>query len=98
MPSVYIHLAGEDVDEAQCILSGTPRTEKKEEQLKPHVCERCHTNNLPGSKFCSKCGAPSDFKTAVQLDQARAKLDMLLDKLTQDPQKLEKLLTLVENA
>jgi integrase/recombinase XerD len=98
MPSVYIHLAGEDVDEAQCILSGTAAVERKEEQLKPIVCKRCQTSNLPGSKFCSKCGAPLDLKTAVQLDQTRVKLDRLLDKLTEDPQKLEKLLTLVESA
>jgi integrase/recombinase XerD len=98
MPSVYIHLAGEDVDEAQCILSGSVKLKKEEEQLKPLVCERCHSNNPPGSKFCSKCGAPSDFTTAVRLDQARARVDRLLDKLTEDPQKLEKLLTLVENS
>lgn len=98
MPSVYIHLAGEDVDEAQCILSGTVKVEKEEERLRPLVCERCHTNNLPGSKFCSKCGAPSDLKTAIQLDQTRAKLDILLNKLTEDPQKLEKLLALLESA
>jgi len=97
MPSVYIHLAGEDIDEAQCILSGTAKIEREDEQLKPIVCERCHSNNQPGSKFCNKCGAPSDLKAASQLDQTKAKLDRLLDKLTEDPQKLEKLLTLVEN-
>ena len=98
MPSVYIHLAGDDVDEAQCILSGTAKVEKKDEQLKPLVCERCHGNNLPGSKFCNRCGAPLDLKIAVQLDQTRTKLDRLLNKLTEDPQKLEKLLALVESA
>jgi integrase len=98
MPSVYIHLAGEDVDEAQCILSGTAKVEKKDEQLKPIVCPRCLGKNPPGSKFCSTCGAPSDLKTAFQLDQTRAKLDTLLDKLTEDPQKLEKFLTLLESA
>jgi len=97
MPAVYIHLAGEDIDEAQCMLSGTAKVEREDEQLKPIVCERCHSNNQPGSKFCNKCGAPSDLKTASQLDQTRAKLDRLLDKLTEDPQKLEKLLALVEN-
>jgi len=98
MPSVYIHLAGEDVDEAQCILSGTAKVEKEDERLKPLVCTRCLSNNPPGSKFCSKCGAPSDLKTAIQLDHARAKLDTLLNKLTEDPQKLEKFLTLLESA
>jgi len=98
MPSVYIHLAGEDIDEAQCILSGTTKIEREAEQLKPIVCDRCHSTNQPGSKFCNKCGAPSDLKIASQLDQTKAKLDRLLDKLTEDPQKLEKLLALVEDA
>lgn len=98
MPSVYIHLAGEDIDEAQCILSGTTKVEKEDERLKPILCQRCHFNNPPGSKFCNNCGAPSDLKTATQLDQTRARLDRLLNKLTEDPQKLDKLLTLIESA
>jgi integrase/recombinase XerD len=98
MPSVYIHLAGEDVDEAQCILSGTAKLEKKDEQLKPLVCSRCQNNNVPGSKFCTRCGTPLDLKTAIRLDQTRTKLDRLFNKLTEDPQKLDKLLTLIERA
>ena len=98
MPSVYIHLAGEDIDEAHCILNGTTRMEKKDERLKPLLCQRCDGKNLPGSTFCNKCGAPLDLKTAIELDQARTKLDRLFDKLTEDPQKLDKLLNLLESA
>jgi len=99
MPSVYIHLAGEDVDEAHCILTGTKTIDKKEdERIKPIHCQRCDTQNPPGSKFCSKCGLPLEVKVAISLDQVRAKLDRLLDKLTEDPQKLDKLLTLIETA
>lgn len=97
MPSVYIHLAGEDVDEAQCILSGTKKVEREDERLKPVICQRCNSNNPLGSKFCTKCGLPLDLKIGVQLDQTRAKLDRLFDKLTEDPQRLDKLLALVEN-
>jgi integrase/recombinase XerD len=96
MPSVYIHLAGEDVDEAQCMLSGIAKLEKKDKQLKPLVCSRCQNNNVLGSKFCTKCGTPLDLKTSIQLDQTRTKLDRLFNKLTEDPRKLEKLLTLIE--
>lgn len=98
MPSVYIHFAGEDIDEAHCILNGTVKVEKKDEQLKPLLCQRCDSKNLPGSTFCNKCGAPLDLKTTIELDQARAKLDRLFDKLTEDPQKLDKLLNLLESA
>ena len=98
MPSVYIHLAGEDVDEAQCILNGVAKAESREEMLKPMVCKRCDTKNTPDSKFCCKCGLPLDYETAVKLDGIRAKLDRLLDKLTEDPQKLNKLLELIESS
>jgi len=97
MPSVYIHLAGEDVDEAQCILNGVAKAERKEEMLKPRVCKRCNTKNTPDSKFCNKCGFPLDYETAIKMDEIRAKLDRLLDKLTEDPQKLNKLLELIES-
>lgn len=97
MPSVYIHLAGEDIDEAHCILNGTVTVEKKDERLKPLLCQRCDSKNLPGSTFCNKCGAPLDLKTAIELDQARVKLDRLFDKLTEDPQKLDNLLNLLES-
>jgi len=97
MPSVYIHLAGEDVDEAQCILNGVAKVERKEEMLKPRVCKKCDTKNTPDSKFCSKCGFPLDYETAIKMDEIRAKLDRLLDKLTEDPERLNKLLELVES-
>lgn len=98
MPSVYIHLAGEDVDEAQCILNGVAKAERKEEMLKPKVCNKCETKNIPDSKFCSKCGFPLDYATVVEMDGIRAKLDRLLDKLTEDPQRLNKLIELIESA
>lgn len=98
MPSVYIHLGGEDVDEAQCILSGTTKVKKEDERLKPIICRRCNSNSPPGSKFCTKCGLPLGLKTIIQMDQTRAKLDSLLNKLTEDPQKLDKLLNLLESA
>jgi ribosomal protein L40E len=72
MPSVYIHLAREDVDEAPCILNGVAKAESMEEMLKPMVCKRCDTKNTPDSKFCSKCGFPFDYETAVKMDGIRA--------------------------
>jgi len=97
MPSVYVHLAGEDVDEAQCILNGVAKVENKEEQLKPKICQRCNTRNSPDSKFCNKCAFPLDYETVIKIDETRSKLDRLLDKLTEDPEKLNKLLELIES-
>jgi hypothetical protein len=39
----------------------------------------------------------TDAKVNVQLRDARAKIDELLNKLTEDPKKLEKLLALIES-
>lgn len=97
MPSVYIHLAGKDVDEAILALNGMrKKPEKEEKAFRPNICPRCDERNSPDSKFCNRCGAVLDMRTAVQLDRARAKVDMLLDKLTEDPEKLNKLLELVK--
>ncbi len=96
MPSVYIHLAGEDVDEAQCILNGITKVEKKEEQLKPKVCKRCDTKNSPDSKFCNKCGFPLDYETVVKMDEVRAKADRLISELVKNPKVLDALLEGVE--
>ena len=98
MPSVYIHLAGEDIDEAHCMLNGTERVKKDDEQLKSLICQRCDSKNLPGSKFCNGCGLPLEAGVAISLDQARTKLDRLFNKLTEGPQKLDKLLNLLEKA
>jgi len=97
MPSVYVHLAGRDLDDALFILNNIKRKpEPSESPFKVNVCPRCETKNSPDSKFCNLCGAIIDMKTAIEFDEARAKVDRLLDELTEDPKKLEKLLALIE--
>lgn len=96
MPSVYIHLAGEDIDEAQCILNGVAKAEKKEEQLKPKVCQRCDEKNPPGFKFCSKCGQPLDIQTAIEVDETRKKADTLMNELVKNPEVLDSLMKGIE--
>lgn len=63
--------------------------EKKNES---RTCLRCNTLNSADSKFCNKCGLPIDNATVMQMDTARARMDELLNKLTENPEKLEKLL------
>jgi integrase len=96
MPTVYIHLAGEDIDEAQCILNGIAKVEKKEEFLKPKVCQRCDAKNSPDFKFCSKCGMALDIKTAIEVDETRKKADALMNELVKNPKVLEALLEGIE--
>jgi len=96
MPSVYIHLAGEDVDEAQCILNGVSKVENKEEMLKPKICRRCDAKNSPDFKFCNKCGLPLDYETTIKMDEVRAKADRLMSELIKNPKVLDALLNGVE--
>lgn len=99
MASIYVHLSGRDVDGALLRLQGMRPQEKIEEsKLKVMICSRCGNKNSPSSKFCNRCGFPLEVKVAISLDQARARLDSLLNKLTEDPQKLDKLLNLLETA
>ncbi len=96
MPAVYIKLAGEDVDEAHRMLNGIQKSDTAPKQEKPRVCIRCNLINSADSKFCYKCGIPLDAATVVQMDNARAKIDELLNRLTENPEKLEKLLGLID--
>jgi len=97
MPSVYIHLAGKDVDEAIFTLNGIKKKPEKEEKaFRPNICPRCDERNSPDSKFCNRCGAVLDLKTSLGLEKARTKLDKLFERLTEDPEKLDKLLTLLK--
>lgn len=96
MPSVYVHLSGEDIDEAQSIMNGIARTTDTNLEWQPKQCARCKVINSPTSKFCFKCGAVLDIETAMKIDETRVKADQLLNKLTEDPQKLEKFLALIE--
>lgn len=96
MPSVYIHLSGEDIDEAQAVLNGVRPAKEDGEPFRPKFCSRCKEKNSPDSKYCNRCGFILDVEFAVKVDEAKARVDSLLNKLTEDPEKLERLLTLVE--
>lgn len=97
MPATYVHLVGDDLKSIQAKLSGQPVVENNGMELpKLQICPRCSTKNTPGSKFCSKCGLILDSETAIKVDKTRAKVDALLNKLTEDPEKLQRLLELVD--
>jgi len=61
------------------------------------VVREMQERNSSTSKFCYRCGAVLDIETAVQIDQARGRIDQLLNKLTEDPRKPEKLLAPLES-
>jgi len=87
MPSVYVHLSGRDVDNAILGLYGLRKPEEVEQpKLAPRVCPRCQTSNPFDAKFCSRCGAVVNLRTAVQLEESRQQIDQLYAKLLEDPE------------
>lgn len=59
MPSVYIHLSNEDLDNAVRAMNGTITIEKKDENgLKVIKCIRCKNIVPSGSIYCKVCGLP----------------------------------------
>lgn len=97
MASVYVHLSGRDVDNALFKLNGLEVSEeKREEELKALVCPRCKSRNSPDARFCSNCGMCLDAKTAIQIDDLRARADMLMNELVKNPRVLNALLEGVE--
>ena len=97
MASVYVHLSGRDVDNALLKLNGLEvKEERKEEQFKTLMCPRCKARNSPDAKFCSNCGMCLDAKAAMQVDELRVKLDMLMNRLIKNPDVLSALLRGIE--
>ena len=72
MPSVYVHLSGRDTDKAIRKMNGLKVEEKEDRnELKPQECMRCNEINKATAKFCDKCGAILDFKTAIDFEEQR---------------------------
>jgi len=68
MASIYIHLAGRDIDEAVLKLNGLIREDKENNGVVISLlkCPRCNLSNDNSSKFCSHCGFVLDQKTAME--------------------------------
>ena len=83
MASIYVHLSGRDVDEALLKTYGinVGEEQKKEEPLKPKVCQRCKFTSSPISKFCQKCGTVLDAETVYEMENERKNADNLMNEL-----------------
>jgi len=97
MASVYVHLSGRDVDNALFKLNGLEvKEDEREEQFRALSCPRCKTRNSPDARFCANCGMCLDAKTAIAIDDLRAKADTLMTELVKNPEVLNALLNGIE--
>jgi len=87
MCDVYNHLSMRDVEDKLLRIHGVKPAEKPEESpLAPRRCPRCNETNPATNRFGARCGAVLDLRTAVQLEEARRKVDQVYDKLLEDPE------------
>jgi len=85
IPKVYVHLCGRDIDDAILEMRGLkPREESKETTLAPKQCPRCNTINKATGKFCIRCGAALDLKTAMSIKETTDKIDNYMAKILED--------------
>jgi len=96
MASVYVHLSGRNIDNALLRLSGVKteeQVEQEEHTLRIKTCLRCQENNAPTSRFCTRCGSPLDLKTAMELRVEEQRTDELMNRLLEDTEVKQLLLT-----
>lgn len=97
MPQFYVHLAGDDRDEAFLKMNGLENNGHKEDAgYVTQPCARCRRSNSHDSKFCNGCGLALDMRYAVQYDKTKSeikdKIDSLSGELAKSPEILNKLL------
>jgi len=96
MASTYVHLSGRNIDNALLKLNGIKTEDEvnnEEHKLRIKTCLRCQESNSPTSSFCSRCGCPLDVKTAMRLHEEESKTDNIMDRLVEDPDFKELLLS-----
>lgn len=84
MPRTYIHLSGNDVDDAILQMHGVQKEEEKSPQLVNTVCPICKQNNGPTSSFCANCGRALDTKSAIDIDEKKEKVTDVMQLLMSD--------------
>ena len=93
MAATYAHLSGRDVDNALLKLRGMKADGKeRREESTTIVCPRCGSESSPTSKICNACGLCLDVKTAMCIDEVRAKAGGLMNELIRNPKVLGSLL------
>ena len=98
MPRIYQMRYGKHIDKAAATLSGIkPVPQQVKEMPKQKICKRCTTTNSVASKFCNKCGCVLDLETALEIDNERREYEEKLNELVKDPEKLQKLVLLLES-
>jgi ribosomal protein S27AE len=89
MASIYVHLAGRDVDKALLKAYGVVMEEEREEKVElTRICPRCGEVAAASAKFCLRCSLALDVEAIIQVEEARKVGDQIMEELIQDPEVL----------
>lgn len=86
MPSLYVHLAGRDYEDAELERRGLKgRDEKGASALLPLKCGRCGTENPLTSVFCASCRQPVSPEAEAAIDKQRqAEIEVIARKMVEE--------------
>lgn len=88
MAATYVHLSGRNIDNALLKLNGIKTEDEVNEEehpLRARPCARCSEVNPPTNRFCSKCGAPMEIRTAIDIQREQEKTDDIMNSLLENP-------------
>ncbi len=83
MPSTYVHLSGNDLEDSILKINGLKK-EEREQEVAVKKCPRCQKMNIPNGKFCIRCGSPLDTKSMFEFEDKRKEMDNLMSLLMRD--------------
>jgi site-specific recombinase XerD len=78
VPSIYIHLSGQDMDNTVDQMRGLTTTPKIEDTLTPKNCSYCGTLNKGTNDLCEKCGATLTIKGIIKKEENQKKFEQEL--------------------
>ena len=86
MPSIYVHLAGQDQENFELDRAGITRGDYKKpgEEIKPVICPQCQFLNQSTINYCGKCGLPLNNIATLELDKFNKQGDLDMNLLFQD--------------
>jgi integrase len=93
VPAVYVHLSGRDIDDSILRMRGLkPKEESSESTMASKKCPRCTLINKATGRFCTRCGAVLDLRTAMEVTDESKEMEGKLINLLQDPEVQEVLI------
>ncbi len=97
MPKIYIHLSGEDVDDAVLNMYGLKKTDSPELGIGIKRCARCKQNIPSISDFCPVCSMIQNTETAQELQDFESKAKNLMFRILKENPELIKILEEIQN-